>query len=304
MKHKIVCLGEALVDVYNNNGVITEQIGGASFNVAASLGKLQNELLFLGAVGNDQQGQAIIQKMNDYNIQTKFLQVNNQPTTKALVTLDKFNDRNFEFIRGADQNYHLNMAELKKESIAAIHFGSATAFLGGSLQDAYNQLTDYAIQEKIYFSFDPNFRDKLWNSESKVAEFIQYCQPLLKNATLIKLSEEELELLSNGQNNEDRLHNLMKINSQALICITQGSKSTLFAWNNEIDEVPVVKSEHVVDTTGAGDSFIAGLINEILDRKINCDSDKDEVYAAIYAANNFAKASVEHVGALTFLNFI
>ncbi|AUF83717.1 carbohydrate kinase [Mesoplasma syrphidae] len=304
MKRKIICLGEALVDVYNNNGTLTEEIGGASFNVAASLGKLKNELLFLGAVGNDQQGKAIINKMNDYNIQTDYLQVDSQATTKALVTLDEFNERNFQFVRGADQNYSLNIEEIKKENIAAIHFGSATAFLGGSLQQAYNQLVEYAIANKIYFSFDPNFRDKLWNTPKKVAEFVVYCQPLLKNASLIKLSEEELEILSSGDSNIERLQNLEKINPEALICITQGSKGTLFAWKQQIDEVPVLKSNCVVDTTGAGDSFIAGLINEVLNRQITSESEMDEIFAAIYAANSFAKASVEHIGALTFLNFI
>ncbi|WP_339030856.1 carbohydrate kinase [Spiroplasma endosymbiont of Cantharis nigra] len=300
---KIISIGEVLMDVYSHGKNIQSEVGGASFNVACSIAALKNnESYFMGSLGNDEYKQEIELLIKKFDIKRDFIQNSKLPTTIAKVTLDENRERFFEFIRNSDADFSLSKFDEKKlMEIDFIHFGSATAFLSGNLNKSYWDLFKFANENKISFCFDPNFRDKLWTTKKEIATFKSLCSKFLEKANLIKLSDEELFLLTQINNETEALKNLMNNNPKSLICITRGSKDTMCGWKNEIIFVSTIKSDIVEDTTGAGDAFISFLINDYVTEKICSDSSKEKIIEIVSKANGFANKAVRYIGALAFL---
>ncbi|AGR42196.1 carbohydrate kinase family protein [Spiroplasma diminutum] len=300
---KIVSIGEVLMDVYSAEGEVKAEVGGASFNVACSIAALKNnESYFMGSLGSDNYKNEINTFINKFDIKKDFIQNSNLPTTIAKVTLDENKERFFEFIRNSDADFDLSkFSQDELKEINFIHFGSATGFLEGDLKKSYLELFKFSKTNNIKFCFDPNFRDKLWVTENEIDEFKNHCKDFLQSADLIKLSDEELILLTNIKDEQEALKVLMNENSKSLICITRGSKDTMCGWNNEIIFVPTIKCEELVDTTGAGDAFISSLINEFVTENIDQNSSKEKIIEIVSKSNKFANRAVRYLGALSFL---
>ncbi|QHX36727.1 carbohydrate kinase [Spiroplasma sp. BIUS-1] len=303
---KIVSIGEVLMDVYSEANKTNAVVGGASFNVACSIAALKNnESYFMGSLGNDDYKNEIKTFIEKYGIKTDFIQESQLPTTIAKVTLDENKERFFEFTRNSDADFQLsNFSQDQLKEIDFIHFGSATALLEGDLSDSYWELFDFAKENNIKFCFDPNFRDNLWTTEAEIKEFIRLSTPFLDKADLIKLSDEELLLVTGTNEQERAIKVLMGFNPNALICITRGSNDTMCGWNGEIIYVPTVVCEELADTTGAGDAFISSLINEFVSKDINSESSKEDVIEIVSTSNKFANQAVRYIGALTFLDHL
>ncbi|AVN60514.1 hypothetical protein CG007_02785 [Mesoplasma entomophilum] len=302
----IVSIGEVLMDIYSENNTIKSEVGGASFNVACSIGAInKNNSYFMGSLGNDEFSALIKKFIKKFNIKEEFIQVSDKPTTVAKVTLDENKERFFQFTRNSDAEYQLDKEESQKLSkIDFIHFGSATGFLEGNLKKSYNQLFELAVKNGIKFSFDPNFRDKLWVTNEEIEAFKIHCQKYMEKASLIKFSEDELLLLTGIENQEEAIKTIMQKNSTALVCITRGSNDTIFGWKNKLNYVPTILAENLVDTTGAGDAFISNLINEYVTLNINENSSTEEIANIIKKSNMFANQTVQYLGALSFLEHL
>ena len=217
MNKNIFCIGELLIDMVcvDNKGLINgekfeKKAGGAPANVAASISKLEGNAYFLGQVGDDFFGKHLIQLLNDLKINTEMV-VEKGSTTIALVGIDENGERNFDFLRGSDGDYSFNNIDLSKiASSDIIHFGSATGFLDGELKKTYFKLLEYAKDNNIYVSFDPNYRDALIRAD-KLAQFIEDSIFFIKQSNFTKLSDEELFLLTGEKeitNGVNKLHDL------------------------------------------------------------------------------------------------
>ncbi|AAT75872.1 fructokinase [Mesoplasma florum L1] len=302
----IVSIGEVLMDVYSENNTIKSEVGGASFNVACSIGALkQNNSYFMGSLGNDEFVSPIKDFVKKFNVKEDFIQESDKPTTIAKVTLDENKERFFQFIRNSDAEYSLSKESNEKLSkIDFIHFGSATGFLEGNLKESYNELFEFAIKNNIKFSFDPNFRDKLWVTDQEIKNFKNHCQKFMDKASLIKFSEDELLLLTEIGNQEEAVRTIMQRNPNALVCITRGCEDTIFGWKNQINYVPTILAEHLVDTTGAGDAFISNLISEYVSIDVDANFSTEEITKIIKKSNMFANQTVQYLGALSFLEHL
>ncbi|ASZ09281.1 carbohydrate kinase [Mesoplasma chauliocola] len=302
----IVSIGEVLMDIYSEDNNIKAEVGGASFNVACSIGAINtNNSYFMGSLGNDQYVESISKFIKKFNIKNDFIQESDKATTIAKVTLDENKERFFQFIRNSDADYDLAKEDKEKlTKIDFIHFGSATGFLPGNLKKSYSELLEIALQNNIKFSFDPNFRDKLWVTDEEILNFKNHCKKYMENADLIKLSEDELLLLTDIEIQEEAIKSIMLKNPKSLICITRGCNDTIFAWKNELYYVPTILAENLVDTTGAGDAFISNLINDYVSLEINNESSVDQITKIIKRSNMFANKTVQHLGALTFLEHL
>ena len=172
---KILCIGEALIDMICTDKGQTlsagehflKKPGGAPTNVAAAIAALGGEVELVAKVGNDPFGKQLIQVMDSFGVSTKWMILDEDHfTTFAFVSLMEDGERDFVFNRGAD-------GELTREEVDAIdltdvsiiHFGSATGFLPGPLQAAYQGLLQKALQKNIFISFDPNYRHLLFKND-------------------------------------------------------------------------------------------------------------------------------------------
>lgn len=267
MKGSIFCIGELLIDMVcvDNKGLkygekFEKKAGGAPANVAASISKLDGNAYFLGQVGNDFFGKYLIELLKDLKINTE-MAVEKGSTTIALVGIDENGERNFDFLRGSDGAYSFENIDLSKISnLDIIHFGSATGFLGGELKNTYFKLLDYAKANKIYVSFDPNYRDALITSD-KLEEFTEDCIKFLKESDFAKLSDEELILITKEEDvtaGVNKLHDL----GVKVVTVTLGSEGTYLSVNGQNEIIPSIKIKQV-DSTGAGDAFVGAVLKQI-----------------------------------------
>ena len=299
MSKNIFCIGELLIDMVcvDNKGLILgekfeKKAGGAPANVAASISKLGGNTYFLGQVGEDFFGKYLIDLLNDLNINTE-MAVKKGSTTIALVGIDANGERNFDFLRGSDGEYSFENIDLSKiNSSDIIHFGSATGFLEGELRTTYFKLLEYSKANNIYVSFDPNYRDALITSD-KLEKFIEDSIFFSKQSDFIKLSDEELFLLTGEKditNGVNKLHDL----GAKVVTITLGSRGTYLSINKKNIIIPSIKIKQV-DSTGAGDAFVGAVLKQVSDIEDKKNISFEEWKNIIEFANK--------VGAITCTNY-
>lgn len=298
--NKVFCIGELLIDFIGkdiNKGLkagvnFEKKAGGAPANVAASVCKLGGEAAFLGQVGNDSFGRFLVDILKSVNIDSEMTKMEGC-TTLAFVAIDENGERDFEFNRGSDGEYSFNSIDLNKinkEDI--IHFGSATGFLEGELKCTYFKLLEYAKENNMFISFDPNYRDALI-TESKLEEFINDSKTFVKDADFVKLSDEEVKLITKEKELERGVKLLHEIGAK-VVAITLGAEGTLISNGEEMTVVPSIKIKQI-DSTGAGDSFVGAVLKQIADLKEKKNIDFENWKKIISYANK--------VGAITCTNY-
>jgi len=265
---KVVCIGEVLIDFVctdvnaglNSGCNFVKKAGGAPANVAACIARLGGHSEFVGAVGNDPFGHYLLARLNEYQVKTSYVQQLSTPTTLAFVSLADEGEREFTFNRGADEQ--LTLTDNRLHSLlddAIVHFGSATALLGGNLYDSYLASAKLAFEQGNLIVFDPNYRIDLW--QNNIEQFKQRSSEFFNMADVVKVSEEELELLTDCSNFSDGCHKLHQLGVK-LVFVTMGKEGCLVSQAGEQYVVPAYKIE-AIDTTGAGDSFIGAILYQM-----------------------------------------
>lgn len=264
---EVVALGEALIDFTPmgqseaNNPIFERNPGGAPANVLSLLSRLGISTAFIGKVGDDMFGRALKGILDSVGINTNGLTLSERyNTTLAFVELDKKGDRSFCFVRnhGADKMLEQNEVDFSLFDNAKIfHFGGVT------LTDEPSRSTTLAAAAEakkrgLLISYDPNFRPLLWN--------VNAAQVLLegvKFADILKVSDEECRLLSGKNSLVDGTQYLSNTYSVKLIFVTLGAKGSAFRFGEHYGEQPAFDVK-TIDTTGAGDAFLGGILYSIL----------------------------------------
>ena len=303
---KILCIGEALIDmICTDKGSSLAQgenflkkTGGAPTNVAAAIAALGGSVSMAAKVGNDPFGKQLIDTMKDFGVSTEFMLIDDTHfTTFAFVSLMEDGERDFVFNRGADgQLSEADIDAINLDEFAILHFGSATAFLPGPLQQAYTSLLKRAQEKNIFVSFDPNYRHLLFKNNTP--SFIEQSWHFLQHCNFFKLSDEEAMLLTNTNTLMDAAEKLVQQTS-ALFTITLGKDGTLLGYQKNISILPSIPVKPV-DTTGAGDAFVGAVLYQ-LSFKTTDEIKKLSVEtwnAIITNANKAGARTCEYMGAM------
>ncbi|MCM4171171.1 carbohydrate kinase [Arenibacter sp. TNZ] len=263
----VFCIGELLIDfVAEKQGSdlskandFTKKAGGAPANVASAIAKLGGKSFFIGCVGKDPFGTFLINTLAEGQVDVSLAQRSDTFTTLAFVSLAADGERDFVFSRGADKEltHDRRLKNLFKDQI--VHFGAATSFLGGSLEEAYSLYLQEAISSNSFISFDPNFRADLWKGTEAI--FIQKCIPFIEKSHLCKFSMEEAQLLSGKEDLEEACTFLHQLGCK-IITVTLGGEGTYLSTPLIKKIIPSIKVTPI-DTTGAGDAFIGCLLEQI-----------------------------------------
>lgn len=264
---KVYCIGELLIDfVAENQGKdlskainFTKKAGGAPANVACAISKLGGRSSFIGCVGNDPFGDFLIDILKKEKVDISLAQRSDAFTTLAFVSLAEDGERDFVFSRGADKELKYDPSNRKAFKNSIVHFGAATALLGGSLEEAYGHYLFDALCNDTFISFDPNFRGDLWKNNEEL--FVRKCLPFIEKSHLCKFSLEEALLLS-GEPTAEKACSALHESGAKVIAITLGKDGTLVSTEKMQEVVPSIKVSPV-DTTGAGDAFIGCLLHQI-----------------------------------------
>ena len=304
IESKILCIGEALIDMIctdkgkslsaGNN--FLKKPGGAPTNVAAAIAALGGKVELAAKVGNDPFGKQLIEVMQDFGVSTKWmLQDEHFFTTFAFVSLMEDGERDFVFNRGADGELtRANIEAINIEEFSIVHFGSATAFLPGPLQAAYQGLLQKALQKDVFISFDPNYRQLLIKDKQA---FIDQSWNFLESCNFFKVSDEEAMLITGASNLNDAVKILLA-KTNAIFTITLGKEGTMLGMK---DETIIVPSIHVnaVDATGAGDAFVGAVLYQLSTLQEDLNSVSLQNWKNIISnANKAGARTCEYMGAM------
>lgn len=303
---KILCVGEALIDMICTDigKSLTEgqhflkKAGGAPANVAAAIAALGGEVELAAKVGADSFGNHLIDVMHSFGVGTLFMvKDENYFTTMAFVSLMENGERDFYFNRGADgQLNRQEVEDIDLSSFSIVHFGSATAFLPGPLQVAYQGLMQKCLQQNIFISFDPNYRHLLFQNNTQ--SFIDQSWNFLKSCHFFKLSDEEAMMITGNVTVEDAAHTLLQ-KTKGVFAITLGKEGTMLGIDNTTAIIPSIPVKPV-DTTGAGDAFAGAVLYQLSDKKLSTilSMTPDEWKHIINNANKAGARTCEYMGAM------
>lgn len=308
MMKKVLTIGEALIDfIPSQKGCKLKEVvsfekvaGGAPANVSAAIAKLGGEVGFISQLGMDAFGDYIIDCLQDVGVDTSYvLRTTKANTGLAFVSLQEDGNRDFSFYRNPSADMLLEADDLKEEwfrDCYALHFCSVD-LVESPMKEAHRKAIDYTIANGGIISFDPNVRLPLWDSENDckktILEFLPY-------AHILKISDEELEFITGENTIEDAKEFLFKGNVK-LVLFTKGKDGAEIHTQDNSVKVEGNKLE-VVDTTGAGDSFIGSflylLAKEGIEREELNQLLKSELEKYLSFANDYAGYSTLGKGAI------
>ncbi|MBB3105050.1 carbohydrate kinase family protein [Azomonas macrocytogenes] len=265
----LVC-GEALFDLFVDPAHsefpgkvgFTAIAGGSPFNVAVGLSRLGVGSALLTGVSNDFLGQQLRQVLENEGVSTHYLaQPEATSTTLSLVAVDKRGVPHYSFYghSGADrQLLPSHVPEIGKE-IRGIHVGSYSLVVAPTAGTLY-ELVHKSSQDRL-ITLDPNVR---LNVEPDLDVWRERITAFAQHAHIIKVSEEDLELLYPGQDPQVIAATLLA-NQCQLVCLTHGENgSSVFTRNHGNWTSPACQI-NTIDTVGAGDTFQAALITYLLE---------------------------------------
>lgn len=275
----VTALGEILIDFtfsgYNEDGMalFAQNPGGAPANVLAAVQKLGGKTAFIGKVGNDMHGNFLRNVLQSKNICCDgLLTDNNTFTTLAFVSLSENGERSFSFARKPGADTRLEENEVNYDIIKSskvLHVGSLSLTDSPS-REATLAALDFAKENNITVSYDPNYRAMLWKNEETAKKGMRSVLPYVD---IIKISDEETGLLTDEKDVKGAAKRLLRLGIKCVI-VTKGSEGAYILSQKGEAEIKS-KKVTVADTTGAGDSFMGGFLYKLTDANITPDELSD-----------------------------
>lgn len=254
---KIWVTGDAVVDLIpDGDAHYLKCAGGAPANVAVGVSRLGVEAGFIGRVGNDPLGKFMRDVLNAEKVSTEQMILDpNHRTSTVIVGLDD-GERSFTFMVNPSADQFLEIADLP-----TLHKGDFLHCCSIALINNPSRATTIEAIRRVkevggYFSFDPNLRESLWTSFDEMKAVVN---SVVAMADILKFSEEELTLLTGTTTLEEATQAITAQYPEKLIIITLGKDGAIYHLNGN-SQVVAGKALKPVDTTGAGDAFVSGLL--------------------------------------------
>lgn len=262
----ILCVGEVLVDFigHQNDVLINETrdyhryLGGSPANVAMNCKRLGLTSTMVSSVGNDGFGEYIFKRLQEIGINTSTIKkLENKSTSVVFVSKSKGTP---DFIPYRDADYNILENQITTEMLSKTNIFHTTCFAlsKNPAQTTILEKAEEAFKLGCKLSIDINYAKELWTCKEEALNVIKnYCQ----YNPLIKISEDDMlrlfETALPHQEIFDFFHNL----GVEMVCLTLGSKGVKLSQKGQKPiQLPAIKIEKVMDTTGAGDAFWSGFL--------------------------------------------
>lgn len=266
---EIVSMGELLIDftpvgeTEDGRLLFARNPGGAPANVAVQAYRAGVSAGFLGRVGKDMFGDFLVGTLKDCGVDISGLsQDPDYATTLAFVQLSPEGDRDFSFYRnpGADTRLSFEDTDLSLiDQCKLLCFGSLLMTAEPS-RSAVEELVEYARKQGKITAYDPNWRPPLWKGREE--EGVERMKSLVSKADIMKISGEELELITGKESIEEGAWALLE-QGVSLVVVTLGAHGCK-AFAPGISVAKETYDTQVKDTTGSGDSFFGALLAKVV----------------------------------------
>lgn len=271
MEYDVVALGELLIDftpgAVSDQGNLTFEAnpGGAPCNVLSMLGRFGHKTAFIGKVGEDMFGRMLADAITECGISAEGLRFDpDVNTTLAFVQKLPNGDRDFSFYRKPGADMMLREEEISEELIAGakiFHFGTLSMTHPG-VEAATKRAIEYAEKLGVVRSFDPNLREPLWKDLEDAKRAIRYG---LAHCDVLKISDNEIQWLTGETDFTAGVNALRAEFDIGLILVSMGPDGSRAYTKECMVEAPARLNPHTVETTGAGDTFCACVLHDVLE---------------------------------------
>lgn len=260
----IICCGEALIDmisVVNDQGetMFMPKCGGAVFNTAIALGRLDTNVGFISGISNDLFGQQLVDTLQQSQVDTRFVVSTDLPTTLAFVQLTQ-GQASYTFY---DENTAGRMLDPK--CLPAIPSESDALFFGGislisePAADYYAALAIRESHDKAIM-LDPNIRAGFIKNESRYRDRLNR---MIAHTDILKVSDEDLDwIIPEQQSLADKITQIATMGPD-IVLLTRGNQGAAAYRKGQLAANVPAQTTTVVDTVGAGDTFNAGVMAQL-----------------------------------------
>ncbi|WP_417861182.1 carbohydrate kinase family protein [Winogradskyella sediminis] len=269
----ILCVGEVLIDfighqknvLINNTRDYHRYLGGSPTNVAMNAARLGLKSRMVATVGNDGFGEYIFERLSQVGVNTDSVnKLNNKPTSVIFVSRSQNTP---DFIPYREADYYISEDQISTQLLNETNIYHTTCFALSKkpAQSTILKKAEEAFKIGCKLSIDVNYADELWEDKKEALSVIKaYC----KFNPLIKISEDDMLRLFERKLPHNEIFNFFHNEGVETICLTLGSKGVkLSQKNKEVIELPAIKVEDVMDTTGAGDAFWSGFLFAFIKEK-------------------------------------
>lgn len=294
MSGRALIIGEALIDIVERDGVVLgEHVGGSPLNVAIGLGRLDRGVDFLTHIADDERGRRIVEHVESSGVRLVPGSVSAARTPTALATIDETGAATYTF----EIDWQLSgTPEVPPPLIA--HTGSIAGFLAPGCLATAALLDAYQLAATI--TFDPNVRPALIDDREQA---IARIDRIVEKSDVVKASDEDLHWIDPTRTPE-QIAAAWQAMGPALVAVTMGGQGAFAICAAGTVRVEARRVE-VVDTVGAGDSFMTGLIDALWsldllggDRRADLARiDVDTVADVLRAATLASSVTVARAGA-------
>lgn len=263
MKSVIAVGGENLIDFVERQDdgdlpVYAAHPGGGPYNIAMAAGRQGGDVVYLTPISIDRLGQMLSRNLEESGVKLVAPKVS-LPTSLAIVSI-RDNTPSFQFYRDntAERNITLpGLLHMLDEDPWAFHIGSL-ALAGGEDAQAWEEYF-MAMQDKgVVTSLDPNVRPNLIPDNTA---YIDRLERMIRHTDILKLSDEDMQWLYPDLSLDEAFDHICGLAGHGLKVMTKGAEGAMARSDTSAQFVASHKIDHLADTVGAGDTFMATILN-------------------------------------------
>jgi fructokinase len=297
----IVCCGEALIDMLPRRSEAGEAcfapyVGGAVFNTALALGRLEVPVGFFTGISTDFYGDMLRDALVASKVRLDHVRFSDRPTTLAFVRLSG-GHASYLFYDENTAGRMLTEADLPTigDDVEAMHF-SCISLIAEPCGSTYEALMRREYGRRVMM-FDPNIRENFIQDK---AVHLARMKRMLAMADIVKLSDEDLAWFGEGLNTQEVAARWLELGPK-LIVVTRGGQGAVAYSKRHSVSVPAERIE-VVDTVGAGDTINAAILaslreQRLLDKQAIASLGEEQIRAVLTFSSRAAAITVSRAGA-------
>ncbi|MBK3497439.1 carbohydrate kinase [Viridibacillus sp. YIM B01967] len=297
-KEFVLVYGDAFVDFIANdttNTSFTKFLGGATVNVAAGISRIGAPSALITVTGDDETSEFVRNELDKEGVNMNYAKIVPEKRVSGVhVHLTEGNDRIFTNYIDETPDLQVETEHLQEEAFkraSIFNFCSNTMFHPIALETT-RAAVKLAKKHSVLLTMDANIRPLRWESPKACQDTIN---TFLQDVSMLKLADEEMFFLTETTTIEEGIAALAQFNIP-LMMITVGAKGTYVVLDGEVKHVPSI-SITCVDTTGAGDAFMAGILRHT--HLYGMPKTMEDAYKCVYFANQLGAMAATKAGAIT-----
>lgn len=223
--------------------------GGGATNAATTFARQGLDSIFVGKIGNDPAGQAVLSVLDEESIDTSHIAYSKKYNTGySVILLSTTGERTILTYRGASTHYSLDDFKKVRDVKADWLFLST---MSGNFE-VLEYLLRWAKKSDIKVAFNPGKRE---------LEKAQQLADLLPYIEILSVNKEEAQVFVDGKTTKDLAAKLAK--SVPYVLISDGPRGAVCSDGKVLVEAGMYEDVPVIDRTGAGDAFTSGFVSKI-----------------------------------------